>query len=83
MPKRLPSISTFRYLYLDNNRLTGPIPDEYANMSTASIIFRISNNNLDRDTSNNALISPALQTWWNNIVPYNNDPVNYKLISSQ
>lgn len=83
MPTWLPSISTFRYMYLDSNRLTGPIPDEYANMSTDNIIFRVHSNNLDRDTAGNAIISPALQSRWDSIVVYVNNPGAYKTINNQ
>gem|GEM_PF-3193187 len=58
---------------MNNNRLTGTVPDQITAMTGVGIIFTINNNFLDRDLNNNAIFSPVVQSWWNGVTAYLNN----------
>jgi hypothetical protein len=56
-------------MYLHNNEIVGTLPDNFGNL-TNLLVFYAYNNNLTRDIdpTHNAYISPALTTWYSNVI---------------
>ncbi|WP_456379055.1 leucine-rich repeat domain-containing protein [Thiolapillus sp.] len=77
IPPQLGQLTALTRLQLEDNNLEGAIPDTLNQIPPSTLYFRVNDNHLNADAQGNAVISGALQAWYDSI------PVDSKNISRQ
>lgn len=77
IPPQLGQLTALTRLQLENNNLEGAIPDTLNQIPPSTLYFRVNDNYLNAGAQGNAIISSALQDWYDSI------PMDAKNISRQ
>ncbi len=77
IPPQLGQLTALIRLQLGSNNLEGAIPDTLNQIPPSTLYFRVKDNHLNADAQGNAIISGALQAWYDSI------PMDSKDISHQ